>query len=123
MRLDHLERLAVRRGDEVAAVAAVDEGAAEDALRAIRVQWETHPHFVDDFTEPPKEIPEDTGPISMEDLIGMFSNQVPEAQMAATIEKRGVDFPITPELLQRAQGAGAGAPKKTESTVMSRHGS
>jgi xanthine dehydrogenase YagR molybdenum-binding subunit len=95
-------------GDEVVGVAAIDEETAADALRAIKVQWEPMPHFVDDFTEPPKNIPEDTGPISMEDLIGMFSNQVPEPQMIAAIQKRGVDFPVTPELLQRAQGGGAG---------------
>lgn len=95
-------------GDEVVGVAAVDEGTAEDALRAIKVQWEPMPHFVDDFTEPPASIPEDTGPLSMGDLVGMFSNQVPEPQIAAALQKRGVDFPVTPELLQRAKGAGAG---------------
>ncbi len=90
-------------GDEVAAVAAVDEPTAADALNAIRVQWEVMPHFVDDFTEPPADIPQDTGPLSEEDLIGMFGNQVPEPQIAAAINKRGIDFPVTPELLQRAQ--------------------
>ena len=95
-------------GDEVVGVAAVDQGAAADALKAIKVQWEPLPHFVDDFTEPPQNIPEDTGPVSMEDLVGMFSNQVPESQMAAAIQKRGVDFAVTPEMLQRAQGEGAG---------------
>jgi xanthine dehydrogenase YagR molybdenum-binding subunit len=34
---------------EVAAVAAVDEGAAEDAARAIKVQYEVLPHVVDDY--------------------------------------------------------------------------
>ena len=95
-------------GDEVVGVAAVDEGTAADALRAIKVQWEPMPHFVDDFTEPPKTIPEDNGPVSMEDLVGMFSNQVPEREMAAAIQKRGIDFQVTPQLLQRAQGEGAG---------------
>ncbi|HEX7408537.1 MAG TPA: molybdopterin cofactor-binding domain-containing protein, partial [Candidatus Binatia bacterium] len=96
-------------GDEVVAVAAVDEGTAADALSAIKVRWEPLPHFVDDFSEPPTDLPEDTGPLSLEDLTGMFSNQVPEVQMAAAINKRGIDFPVTPELLKRAQGGGAGS--------------
>ncbi|MGH9522029.1 MAG: xanthine dehydrogenase family protein molybdopterin-binding subunit, partial [Terriglobales bacterium] len=94
-------------GDEVIGVAAVDEGTAADALKAIKVQWEPMPHFVDDFTEPPKDIPEDTGPLSMEDIIGMFSNQVPESQIASAIGKRGVDFEVTPEIVQRARATGS----------------
>ncbi len=42
-------------GDEIVAVAAVDEGTAEDAVRAIKVQYEVLPHFVSD-AEPPKNI-------------------------------------------------------------------
>ena len=36
-------------GDEIAAVAAVDEPTAEDAARAIKVQYEKLPHVVDDY--------------------------------------------------------------------------
>ena len=50
-------------GDEIVGVAAVDEGTAEDALRAIKVEYEVLPHFVSD-AEPPKNIAADTGPIS-----------------------------------------------------------
>jgi len=64
-------------GDEVVAVAAVDEPTAYDAISNIKVRWEVLPHFVDDFTEPPTDLPEDTGPLSQEDIIGMFGNQVP----------------------------------------------
>jgi xanthine dehydrogenase YagR molybdenum-binding subunit len=35
-------------GDEIVAVAAVDEGTAEDAVRAIKVQYEKLPHFVNE---------------------------------------------------------------------------
>jgi xanthine dehydrogenase YagR molybdenum-binding subunit len=94
-------------GDEVVALAAVDEGAAYDALHSIRVKWDVLPHFVDDFTEPPTNIPEDTGPLSQEDIIGMFGNQVPEGQIVASINKRGIDFPVTPELLERAKRGSA----------------
>ena len=35
-------------GDEVVAVAAVDEHAAEDAARAVKIVWERLPHVVND---------------------------------------------------------------------------
>jgi len=35
--------------DEIAAVAAVDEPTAEDAARAVKVQYETLPYYVDDY--------------------------------------------------------------------------
>src|SRR5216684_9184009 len=48
-------------GDDVVVVAAVDEQTASDALRAIKVEYQPLPFFVDDFTEP-KNVPEGTGP-------------------------------------------------------------
>src|SRR5262245_30186648 len=39
-------------GDDIVVVAAVDEGAAADAARAIKVEYQALPHFVDDFSEP-----------------------------------------------------------------------
>ncbi len=39
-------------GDDVVAVAAVDERTAEDAVRAIKVEYERLPHLVLDFAEP-----------------------------------------------------------------------
>ena len=44
--------------------------------------------FVDDQTQP-GNVAEDTGPLSQSDLIGMFINQVPEAQVVAEDQKRG----------------------------------
>src|SRR5208283_3262316 len=64
-------------GDEVVAVAAVDEQTAEDAIRAIKVQYEVLPHFVSD-AEPPKNIAADNGPISRDDFEDMEDNQVPD---------------------------------------------
>ena len=89
-------------GDEIVAVAAVDERIAEDALRAVKVNYQPLPHFVDDTSEP-KNAQEDSGPISLEDLTGMVSNQVPDAQIAGALKKRGVDFQVTPEILDRAK--------------------
>ncbi len=113
-------------GDEVVAVAAINEGIAEDALRAIKVQYEALPHFTDDESEP-KDAAEDTGPISREDLINMFSNQVPESQMASAVQKRGITFEVTDDMVKRLQANNAtqliaalqAAPHKTEEAVRS----
>ena len=78
-------------GDEVVGVAAVDEGTAEDALRAIKVEYEVLPHFVSD-AEPPKSVATDTGPLSAEDLQDMQENQVPDEEVIARIEKSGISF-------------------------------
>ncbi|HEY6274221.1 MAG TPA: xanthine dehydrogenase family protein molybdopterin-binding subunit [Terriglobales bacterium] len=39
-------------GDDIVVVAAIDERAAADAARAIKVEYETLPFFLDDFTPP-----------------------------------------------------------------------
>jgi xanthine dehydrogenase YagR molybdenum-binding subunit len=53
-------------GDEVVAVAAVDEATAEDAIRAIKVTYQPLPHLVSD-TEPPAGAAESPGPLSFDD--------------------------------------------------------
>ena len=78
-------------GDEIVGVAAVDEGTAEDALRAIKVEYEVLPHFVSD-AEPPKNIAADTGPISSEGFQDMEENQVPDEEVIARIQKSGISF-------------------------------
>lgn len=78
-------------GDDIVVVAAVDEGAAEDAARAVKVEYEPLPHFVNDFTQP-KNVPEDTGPMDREDFISMLRNQVPDAQVVSAIKTRGITF-------------------------------
>jgi xanthine dehydrogenase YagR molybdenum-binding subunit len=78
-------------GDEVVGVAAVDEGTAEDALRAIKVQYEVLPHFVSD-AEPPKDVATNTGPISEGDFEDMEENQEPDEEVIAAIQKRGISF-------------------------------
>ena len=47
-------------GDDIVGVAAVDEGTAEDAVRAIKVEYQVLPHMVDDWSEP-KGAQEDIG--------------------------------------------------------------
>ncbi len=78
-------------GDEIVGVAAVDEPTAEDAVRAIKVEYEVLPHFVSD-AEPPKNIAPATGPISQEDFESLEDNQAPDDEVIALIKKRGISF-------------------------------
>lgn len=87
-------------GDDIVAIAAVDEQTAADALRAIKVEYQPLPHYVDDFKEP-KDIPENSGPMETRDLIGMFQNQTPDAQIIQAIQQRGIVFKVTDEMIAR----------------------
>ena len=93
-------------GDEVVGVAAVDECTAEDALRAIKVQYEVLPHFVSD-AEPPKDIAVNNGPISQDDFEGMEDNQVPDEQVVAAVQHQGISFHPDPKYLKDLQESGA----------------
>ena len=92
-------------GDEVVAVAAIDEPTAEDAARAIKVQYEVLPHFVSD-AEPPKNIAPDNSPISRDDFEDMEDNQVPDEQVIAAIKKNGISFHPDEKYLKDAQESG-----------------
>ncbi len=87
-------------GDEIVALAAVDECVAEDALSTIIVQFEPMPHFVDDTTQP-KGAVEETGPLDLQDLIGMFSNQLPDRQIIEAVQKRGISFKVTDDMVSQ----------------------
>jgi xanthine dehydrogenase YagR molybdenum-binding subunit len=80
-------------GDDIVVVAAVDEGAARDAARAVKVEYQPLPFFVDDFTKP-GNVPEDRGPMDQEDFISMLRNQVPEPQLISAIKQRGITFKV-----------------------------
>ena len=87
-------------GDDVVVVAAVDEQTASDALRAIKVEYQPLPFFVDDFTEP-KNVPEGTGPLEVRDLVGMFTNQVPEPQIIQAIQQKGITFQASQNMIDQ----------------------
>jgi xanthine dehydrogenase YagR molybdenum-binding subunit len=76
-------------GDDVVAVAAVDESSADDAIRAIRVQYQAIPHLVSD-AEPPAGAAEAQGPLSVEDIDDMLGNQVPAQQIISQIQQYGM---------------------------------
>ncbi len=73
-------------GDDIVVVAAVDEPTAADAARAVKVEYEPLPFFVDDFSEP-KNVAENTGPLSQRDLFQMFNNDADDDQMSSPLCK------------------------------------
>ncbi len=87
-------------GDDVVVVAAVDEPTAADAARTIKVEYEPLPHFVDDFTQP-QNVPENKGPLTRRDLFQMFDDEVPDQQLIDTLQKRGLAFKVSPQLIQQ----------------------
>ncbi len=92
-------------GDEVVGVAAVDEGTAEDALRAIKVEYEVLPHFVSD-AEPPKNLAAETGPLSRDAFEDMEENQVPDEQVIERIQQSGISFKPTEKDYESYKGLG-----------------
>src|SRR5215469_5680308 len=87
-------------GDDIVVIAAADEQTASDALRSIKVEYQPLPHYVDDFTEP-QNVPERNGPLELRDLVGMFTNQVPDAQIIQAVQQRGITFKVTDEMVGR----------------------
>src|SRR6266700_7795748 len=76
-------------GDDIVAVAAIDERAAQDAIRAIKVTYQQLPYLVSD-AEPPKGAAQAQGPLSMDDIDDMLDNQVPARQMVEQIQQYGI---------------------------------
>jgi xanthine dehydrogenase YagR molybdenum-binding subunit len=93
-------------GDEIVAVAAVDEGVAEDAIRAIKVKYQQLPHLVSD-AEPPAGGAQEQGPLSMDDIGDMLDNQVPARQMVSAIEKYGITDKPSEDVLKELKEDGA----------------
>ena len=93
-------------GDEIVAVAAVDEPTAEDAIRAIKVKYQQLPHLVSD-AEPPKGSAQEQGPLSMDDIGDMLDNQVPARQMVSDIQKYGITQKPNEDMLKELKEGGA----------------
>ncbi|HXY10481.1 MAG TPA: xanthine dehydrogenase family protein molybdopterin-binding subunit [Terriglobales bacterium] len=93
-------------GDEIAAVAAVDESTADDAIRAIKATFQQLPHLVSD-AEPPPGSAQEQGPLSMDNIDDMLDNQVPERQMIEDIQKYGISEKPTEDILKDLKEDGA----------------
>src|SRR5437667_638999 len=93
-------------GDDIVAVAAVDEPTAEDAIRAIRVEYQQLPHLVSD-AEPPKGSAQEQGPLSVDDIWDMLDNQVPNQQMVSQIQQYGLTAKPSDKDLSEMKSEGA----------------
>jgi xanthine dehydrogenase YagR molybdenum-binding subunit len=93
-------------GDEIVAVAAVDEGVAEDAIRAITVKYQQLPHLVKD-AEPPAGSAQEQGPLSLDDIGDMLDNQVPTREMVSQIQRYGVTQKPSEDVLKELKDDGA----------------
>lgn len=87
-------------GDDIVVVAAVDESSAADAARAVKVEYQPLPHFVDDFTQP-KNVPEEHGPLDQQDFITMLRNDVPDPEVVSALQTRGITFKPEKRLIDR----------------------
>src|SRR5438309_1933835 len=101
-------------GDEVVAIAAVDEPTVRDAVRAVKVEYQQLPHLVIDSQEPPHTIPPDSSPLGLDDLEDMARNQVPSAQMVKEINERGITFKPEEAPLERIPADIANAVKSAK---------
>src|SRR5437016_12306075 len=86
-------------GDDIVAVAAVDERAAEDAIGAIKVTYQQLPYLVSD-AEPPQGAAQEQGPLSMDVIDDMLDNQVPSQQMVNQIQKSVITAKPTEDVLK-----------------------
>src|SRR5215472_7716018 len=93
-------------GDEIVAVAAVDEATAGDAIRVIKVKYQVLPHLVSD-AEPPKGAAQEQGPLSMDDIGDMLDNQVPTRLMVSQIQQYGLTEKPSEDMLKEAKEDGA----------------
>jgi xanthine dehydrogenase YagR molybdenum-binding subunit len=93
-------------GDDIVAVAAVDEVTAEDAIRAIKVKFQRLPHLVSD-AEPPKGSVQEEGPLSIDAIDDMLDNQVPANQMVSTIKRDGLIKTASEDELNMLKADGA----------------
>src|SRR5271167_27225 len=93
-------------GDEIVAVAAVDESTAEDAVRLIKVSYQPMSYLVSD-AEPPAGAGEAAGPMSEDDIDDAVSNQMPDAQLTQYLQEHGVTFKVDEDFLKDMKGEGA----------------
>ncbi|HUJ95918.1 MAG TPA: xanthine dehydrogenase family protein molybdopterin-binding subunit [Terriglobales bacterium] len=96
-------------GDDIVAVAAVDESTAEDAVRAIVVKYQPMKHMVSD-AEPPAGAAEAAGPMSEDDVWDAIDNQMPDRAFIEYLQVHGITFHPDENLLREFKGDGASDP-------------
>ncbi|HWY02632.1 MAG TPA: xanthine dehydrogenase family protein molybdopterin-binding subunit [Candidatus Acidoferrum sp.] len=88
-------------GDDLVAVAAVDEPTAEDAIRAIKIKYEKMSHLVSDA-----EPDHDQCPLSIDDINDLLDDGWPGPQVAEEIRRYGLSANVPPETLVTLKGIG-----------------
>jgi len=92
-------------GTEVVALAAVDEGTAADAARAVQVKYQPASYLVSD-AEPQPGQAEAAGPMSNDDVWDAIDNQMPEAAFIDYIKTHGITFHPAEDDLKSMKGEG-----------------
>src|SRR6185503_13759018 len=92
-------------GTEVVALAAVDEGRAADAARAVQVKYQPASYLVSD-AEPQPGQAEAAGPMSNDDVWDAIDNQMPEAAFIDYIKTHGITFHPAEDDLKSMKGEG-----------------
>src|SRR3954447_12099168 len=87
-------------GEEIVALAAVNEHVAEEAAKAVKISYEPLEHLVLSEPEPPADLGPAEGPLDRSDLFGMFDNQEPDDKVIASVKKNGLAFQPTDRFLQ-----------------------
>ena len=94
-------------GDEIVGIAAINEGVAEDAVRAVKIQYQPLPFLVLDAAQPPENVQEDTGPLSEDDIWDALGNQVPDNQLIPRLQSDGITFKPEADDLKEFKEEGA----------------
>jgi xanthine dehydrogenase YagR molybdenum-binding subunit len=89
-------------GDDVVAVAAIDEPTAEDAIRAIKVRYQKLPHFVSDAA-----LDESLrGPLSVDDVNDLLDDGVPAFEIVQQLHSCGITARVPEEALSELKTSG-----------------
>lgn len=89
-------------GDDVVAVAAVDELTAEDAIRAIQVKYRKLPHLVSD-AEPPLD---PAGPLTLDDINQLLDDGTPTPLLVQQIQRHGISAKVPQQNLRELKELG-----------------
>jgi xanthine dehydrogenase YagR molybdenum-binding subunit len=84
-------------GDDVVAIAAIDELTAEDAAMLVKVEYQPLSHLVSD-TEPPVDAAGTPGSMGQDDIWDL-TDELSDEEVIAELEKRGIRFKATPAVL------------------------
>jgi xanthine dehydrogenase YagR molybdenum-binding subunit len=89
-------------GDDVVAVAAIDEPTAEDAIRAIKVRYQKLPHFVSDaaLDQSPR------GPLRLDDVNDLLDDGAPAFEIVQQLHSCGITARVPEEALSELKTSG-----------------